>query len=64
MLQSMGLQRAGRDLVTEQQQQQEMLVVRVVIHVVRDLDFLPGESHRQRSLVGHSPWGCKQSDTT
>ena len=26
--------------------------------------FLPGESHRQRSLVGYSPWGCKQSDTT
>ena len=21
--------------------------------------FLPGESHRQSSLVGHSPWGCK-----
>ena len=26
--------------------------------------FLPGESHRQRSLVGYSPWGCKESDTT
>ena len=24
--------------------------------------FLPGESHGQRSLVGYSPWGCK--DTT
>ena len=23
--------------------------------------FLPGESHGQRSLVGHSPWGAKQS---
>ena len=22
--------------------------------------FLPGESHGQRSLVGHSPWGCKE----
>ena len=21
--------------------------------------LLPGESHGQRSLVGHSPWGCK-----
>ena len=63
MLQSMGLQRAGHDLVTGQQQQ-ELLVVRVVIRVVRDLDFLPGESHGQRSLVGHSPWGCKQSDMT
>ena len=21
--------------------------------------FLPGKSHGQRSLVGHSPWGCK-----
>ena len=25
--------------------------------------LLPGES-RQRSLVGHSPWGCKGSDMT
>ena len=22
--------------------------------------FLPGESHGQRSLVGHSPWGSKE----
>ena len=21
---------------------------------------LPGKSHRQRSLVGYSPWGCKE----
>ena len=26
--------------------------------------FLPGESHGWRSLVGYSPWGCKESDTT
>ena len=26
--------------------------------------FLPGESHRQRSLAGYSPWGCKESDMT
>ena len=26
--------------------------------------LLPGESHGQRSLVGYSPWGCKESDTT
>jgi len=26
--------------------------------------FLPGESHGQRSLVGYSPWGSKESDTT
>ena len=26
--------------------------------------FLPGESHRQRSLVGYSPWGRKELDTT
>ena len=26
--------------------------------------FLPGESHRQRSLVGYSPQGRKKSDTT
>ena len=26
--------------------------------------LLPGESHGQRSLVGCSPWGCEESDTT
>ena len=26
--------------------------------------FLPGKSHRWRSLVGYSPWGHKESDTT
>ena len=26
--------------------------------------FLPGKSHGQRSLVGYSPWGCKELDTT
>ena len=26
--------------------------------------FLPGESHGQRRLEGHSPWGHKESDTT
>ena len=24
----------------------------------------PGESHGQKSLVGYSPWDCKESDTT
>ena len=26
--------------------------------------FLPGESHGQRSLVGYSPWGHKESGMT
>ena len=26
--------------------------------------FLPGKSHGQRSLLGYSPWDCKESDTT
>ena len=24
--------------------------------------FLPGKFHEQRSLLGYSPWGCKESD--
>ena len=28
------------------------------------LQFLLGESHRPTSLVGYSPWGHKESDTT
>ena len=26
--------------------------------------ILAGKFHGQRSLVGYSPWGCKESDTT
>jgi len=26
--------------------------------------FLPGKSDGQRSLMGYSPWGCKELDTT
>ena len=26
--------------------------------------LLPGKSHGWRSLIGYSPWGCKESDTT
>ena len=26
--------------------------------------LLPGKFHGLRSLVGYSPWGCKESDTT
>ena len=26
--------------------------------------FLPGESQRQRSQAGYSPWGCKESDVS
>ena len=26
--------------------------------------FLPGKFHGQKNLVGYSPWGCKESDTT
>ena len=28
------------------------------------LVLLPGKSHGQRSLVGYSPWGCKELDST
>ena len=26
--------------------------------------LLPGKFHGQRSLIGCSPWGCEESDTT
>ena len=26
--------------------------------------LLPGKSHEERSLMGYSPWGLKESDTT
>ena len=39
---------------------EELLEKRMATHPV----FLPGEFHGQRSLVGYSPWGCKELDTT
>ena len=27
-------------------------------------ELLPGKSHGQRSLIGYSPWGHEESDTT
>ena len=35
------------------------------VHLFRsETVFLPGESRGQRSLVGYSPWGCKELDAT
>ena len=33
-------------------------------HWLRIPVFLPGDFRGQRSLVGHSPWGHKELDTT
>ena len=49
-LQSMGV---GHDWATEQRRQWHPTPV-----------LLPGKSHGQRSLVGCSPWGREESDTT
>ena len=54
VLQSMGLQRVGYDLVTEQQRRERQPT----------LVFLPGEFHGQKNLVGYSLWGRKELDTT
>ena len=34
------------------------------LHRNKTLLLFPGKSHGRRSLVGWSPWGCKESDTT
>ena len=39
---------------------EDLLEKEMAIHPV----LLPGKSHGQRSLVGYSPWGRKESDTT
>ena len=43
--------------------QEDPLEKEVAIHS-RFSIFLPGKSHGQGSLVGYSPWGRKESDTT
>ena len=60
MLQSMGLQRVGHNMATEQQQQ-----IGVSQYTwQRTPVFLPGEFHGQRSLMDYRPGGSKESDTT
>ena len=39
---------------------EDPLEYKMAIHPV----FLPGKANGQRSLVGYSPWGLKESDTT
>ena len=60
-LQSMGSLRVGHDWATS-------LSLFTFMHWRRKWQptpvFLPGESHGRRSLVGCSPWGCTESDTT
>ena len=60
-LQSMGLQKVGHDWATS-------LSLFTFMHWRRKWQptpmFLPGESQGQRSLVGCSPWGRKESDMT
>jgi len=85
MLQSMGLERAGHNLATEQNVKSGLAwwlsdkesPCQCRRHWldpwVRKIPwrrkwqptpvFLPGKSHGQRSLVGYSPWGRKESDT-
>ena len=60
-LQSMGSLRVGHNWATS-------LSLFTFMHWRRKWQptpvFLPGKSHERRSLVGYSPWGCKESDTT
>ena len=51
---------AMRETGVQFQGQEDPLEKEMATHSV----FLPGESHGRRSLVGYSPWGRKESDTT
>ena len=50
-------------------QQKDYILLKVQMMVLRRQwhptpVLMPGKSHGQRSLVGYSPWGCKELDTT
>ena len=45
----------GRSLVQEDPLEKEMRPTP---------ELLPGKFHGWKRLVGYSPWGCKESDTT
>ena len=77
MLQSTGFQRIGYHLVTALVAQMVKHLPTMLETQVRSLGWedplekdqptpvlLPGKSHGWRSVVGYSPWGHKESDTT
>ena len=59
-LQSMGSQRVGHDWATSL----SFSIVPFGEGNGNPLQFLPGESHGQRGLVGYSLWGYKELDMT
>ena len=44
--------------------QEDPLEKDMTTHSISFPELLPGKSHGQRRLVGYSPWGCKELDTT
>ena len=75
MLQSMGSQRVGHNWVTElnwevEKENLQWIEIWKAYQVIQRWQWqatpvlLPRKSHGRRSLVGCSPWGSKESDTT
>ena len=62
--QSLGLQRVAHGLAIEQQLQLCTIFTDALQQWQPTPVLLPGKFHGQRSLVGYSPWGRKESDTT
>ena len=46
------------------QETQETLVLSLGWEDPLEKEMATDSTHEQRSLVGYSPWGCKESDTT
>ena len=72
-LQSMGLPRVGHDSATSLTQYRrcrrcgfDPWVRKILWRRAWQFTpvFLPGKFHGQRSLIGYTPWGRKESDTT
>ena len=67
-LQSMGSQRDRQDLATEHTHTSSYVfdprVGKIPWRTQQPTPVLLPEKHGQRQLVGCSPWGCKESDTT
>ena len=63
-LQSVGSQRVGDDWATSLSLLMESSIARRRRKWKSTPVLLPGNSHGRRGLVGCSPWGCEQSDTT
>ena len=61
-LQQLWVRSLGQEDALEKEMAYHFSILYSVFRIQNSPVFLPGEVHGERSLMGYSPWGCKESD--